>query len=88
MVLLMRSYDGYEHINVGCGEDISIAQLAALIADVVGFRGAITKDASKPDGTPRKLLDVSRLKAMGWTPRIALRDGLQDAYDWYLRSKS
>jgi GDP-L-fucose synthase len=88
MVLLMRSYDGYEHVNVGCGEDISIAELAALVADVVGFRGAITKDASKPDGTPRKLLDVSRLKAMGWTPRIALRDGLQDAYDWYLRSKS
>jgi GDP-L-fucose synthase len=88
MVLLMRSYDGYEHVNVGRGEDISIAELAALVADVVGFRGAITKDASKPDGTPRKLLDVSRLKAMGWTPRIALRDGLQDAYDWYLRSKS
>jgi GDP-L-fucose synthase len=75
-------------VNVGSGEEISIADVARLIADEVGFAGAITTDPSKPDGTPRKLMDVSRLRAMGWSPRIGLREGVRDAYQWYLSSLS
>jgi len=88
LVVLMRSYDGYEHVNVGCGEDVSIAELAQLVADAVGFTGAITKDASKPDGTPQKLMDISRLIAMGWAPRIDLPAGLRDSYNWYLNTRA
>ncbi|WP_286131814.1 GDP-L-fucose synthase [Roseobacter sp. AzwK-3b] len=73
------------HINVGCGEDISILELAELIADVVGFRGEIRLDRSKPDGTPRKLMDVTRLSAMGWTAQIPLRAGVEETYAWFLR---
>ncbi|WP_171180991.1 GDP-L-fucose synthase [Ruegeria sp. HKCCD8929] len=72
------------HINVGCGEDISIADLAALVAKVTGFAGRITQDSSKPDGTMRKLMDVTRLADMGWRARIALEDGIRETYDWYL----
>jgi GDP-L-fucose synthase len=68
--------------------DVSIAELARLVADAVGFKGAITKDPSKPDGTPRKLVDISRLAAMGWAPRIALPAGLSDAYRWYLENRA
>jgi GDP-L-fucose synthase len=68
------------HINVGSGEDLPISELATLIAEVVGYRGAIHYDASKPDGTPRKLTDVSRLKALGWAPKIALAEGLRATY--------
>jgi GDP-L-fucose synthase len=82
-VFLMRSYDAGGWINVGCGSDLSIAQLAAAIARVVGFKGAIRFDTSKPDGTPRKLLDTSRMTALGWTPRIDLESGLRSTYDWY-----
>ncbi|RMD68918.1 MAG: GDP-L-fucose synthase, partial [Gammaproteobacteria bacterium] len=71
------------HINVGTGKDISIAELAGLIREVVGFEGEIAFDPGKPDGTPRKLLDVSRLKALGWEARIGLREGLEDAYRWF-----
>ncbi|MCS6800106.1 MAG: GDP-L-fucose synthase [Myxococcota bacterium] len=83
LVFLARHYDGQGHINVGCGEDVSIAELAHLVADVVGYTGRIEFDASKPDGAPRKLLDVSRIRALGWTPRIGLRDGIEQTYRWY-----
>ena len=72
-------------INIGAGEDLSIAELAALAGDVLGYRGEFVYDASKPDGTPRKLLDVSRLAALGWKPRIALREGIALAYQDFLR---
>lgn len=79
LVFVLRHYSAASHINIGVGEDVTIAELARLVADVVGFRGELTFDASRPDGTPRKLMDSSRLHALGWRPRIALRDGLADA---------
>ena len=83
-LFLMREYDGKEIVNVGWGDDLTIRELAEHVGVVVGFRGRIVFDASKPDGTPRKLLDVSRLTALGWWPKIGLREGLADAYRWYL----
>jgi len=83
-VLLLEKYDSAEIINVGCGEDISIRELAELICDVVGFDGELTWDATKPDGTPRKLLDVTKLRALGWKPSIPLRDGIAQTYQWFL----
>ena len=83
LCFLMERYDSPEIINVGCGEDVTIAELASLVADVVGFRGAVVFDRSKPDGTPRKLLDVSKLRALGWQARTPLADGLRATYDWY-----
>lgn len=83
-VFLMRRYEGSEILNIGWGVDISIAELAELVREVVGYRGRIRFDPSKPDGTPRKLLDVSRLKALGWRPRIGLREGIEQTYAWYL----
>jgi GDP-L-fucose synthase len=83
-VFLMRVYDGSDIVNVGWGEDLTIGELAERVGEAVGFRGKIVFDASKPDGTPRKLLDVSRLTALGWRPKIALREGLADAYRWYV----
>ncbi len=74
------------HINVGTGQDVTIAELAGLIAQVTGYSGNIVFDTSKPDGTPRKLMDVSRLKNMGWCAKISLREGLEDAYRWYQAS--
>ncbi|WP_422665250.1 GDP-L-fucose synthase family protein [Actinacidiphila cocklensis] len=74
--LLLREYDADEPVNVGCGEDLTIRELAETVSDVVGYRGRIGWDTAKPDGTPRKLLDVSRLFALGWRPRVALRDGV------------
>lgn len=71
-------------INIGCGEDITIHDLAQLVKEVVGYEGELVLDTSKPDGTPRKLLDVSRLKALGWQPRLSLKEGISDAYRWYL----
>jgi GDP-L-fucose synthase len=85
-VHLMERYDGAELVNVGCGEDQTIAELAHAVREVVGYRGEIVFDASKPDGTPRKLLDVSRLFALGWRPRISLRDGLISTYRWYVEN--
>jgi GDP-L-fucose synthase len=82
-VFLMRHYDEEAIINVGTGEDLTIAELADLVARVVGFKGQIRYDRSKPDGTPRKLLDVSRLHALGWRHRIALEQGIRQTYDWY-----
>jgi GDP-L-fucose synthase len=80
---LMQSYDDEPLVNVGCGEDISISELAALVGRIVGYDGAVVFDKSKPDGTPRKLLDVSRLGSLGWRPRIRLEDGIRTTYDWY-----
>jgi GDP-L-fucose synthase len=84
LVFLMERYSGELHVNVGWGEDVSIRELAALIAEVVGYKGGFRYAADKPDGAPRKLLDVSRLNALGWRPKIALRDGLADAYRSFL----
>lgn len=83
-VLLLERYDGDGPINVGAGEDIAIGDLARLVAGTVGFTGAILRDGTKPDGTPRKLMDSSRLTAMGWRPRIGLREGLAQAYASFL----
>jgi GDP-L-fucose synthase len=83
---LLERYDSPEIINVGCGEDISIRELAELVCDVVGFEGELTWDKTKPDGTPRKLLDVSKLRALGWTPTIKLRDGIVQTYNWFLKN--
>ena len=80
---LMDTYSELDPINIGWGEDIAVAELAKLICDVVGFEGAIDFDLTKPDGTPRKLLDVSRLAEMGWRPRVPLEEGLRDVYEWY-----
>ena len=82
---LLEKYDSPEIINVGCGEDVSIRELAELVCDVVGFDGELAWDKTKPDGTPRKLLDVSRLNALGWTPTIPLREGIVRTYDWFLK---
>ena len=88
LVFLMERYSDEEHINVGCGEDLSIADVARAVEDVVGFDGDLAFDTSKPDGSPRKLLDSTKLNAMGWNPKIALKDGLADAYRWYLENKA
>ncbi len=82
-LLLLEKYDSSEIINVGCGEDISIRELAELICDVVGFDGELAWDTTKPDGTPRKLLDVTRLRALGWKSAIPLRDGIARTYEWF-----
>ncbi len=84
LLFLMEHYDSPEIINVGCGEDVTIAELARLIAEIVGFRGTLVFDRSKPDGTPRKLLDVSKARALGWQAKTALPDGIRATYDWYL----
>jgi GDP-L-fucose synthase len=81
---LLDRYDGQSPINVGTGEDISIRETAALVAEIVGYRGSVEWDPDQPDGTPRKLLDVSRLTALGWAPRTPLREGISRTYAWYL----
>ena len=87
-VFLMRTYEGETALNVGWGKDIAIAELAALIGETVGYTGRLTFDTSKPDGTPRKLLDVSRLSALGWSAGISLRDGLASTYEWFLANRN
>src|SRR6058998_2879663 len=82
-LLLLEKYDSPEIINVGCGEDISIGELAKLICEIVGFDGQLAWDTTKPDGTPRKLLDVSKIRAFGWKPVISLRDGIARTYQWF-----
>jgi GDP-L-fucose synthase len=86
-LLLMREYDEPGIINVGTGRDISIAGLASLIASITGFEGSIVFDASKPDGTPRKVLDTSRINSLGWNPKRSLRQGIEDTYRWYVASQ-
>lgn len=83
-LFLLEKYDSPEIVNVGCGEDITIKELAELICDIVGFGGNLAWDSTKPDGTPRKLLDVSKLTRLGWRPAIELRDGIAKTYDWFL----
>src|SRR5436190_5223552 len=82
-LLLLEKYDSPDIVNVGYGEDISIRELAELICEVLGFDGELAWDTSKPDGTPRKLLDVSKLRALGWKPAISLRDGIARTYQWF-----
>jgi GDP-L-fucose synthase len=84
LIYLLQTYSEEIHINVGSGEEITIRDLVRLIADVVGFTGAIVQDTSKPDGTPRKLMSAARLRAMGWSPRVGLAAGLQATYAWFL----
>jgi GDP-L-fucose synthase len=82
-VFLMNHYDGEEHVNIGVGQDLSILDLAHLVARVVGFDGELAFDASKPDGTPRKLVDTTKINALGWRPRIGLEEGVRMAYAWF-----
>jgi GDP-L-fucose synthase len=88
VVFLMKTWSEEEPINIGVGMDVTISELARLIADVVGFSGRFIFDPSKPDGTPRKLLDVSKLTALGWRPRIALEAGIRYTYEWYRASRA
>jgi len=85
-LFLLEKYDSPEIINIGCGEDLTIRQLAELICDVVGFDGELAWDQTKPDGTPRKLLDVRKLEKLGWSPTIPLREGIIRTYDWFLKN--
>jgi GDP-L-fucose synthase len=83
LIFLMNNYDGAEIINVGTGKDVSIEELAHTIKDVIGFKGSIVWDASKPDGTPKKLLDVSKLNNLGWKSETSLENGIKQTYDWF-----
>jgi GDP-L-fucose synthase len=84
-VFLMNRYSDAQPVNVGWGSDVSIRELAELIRGVVGFEGEIVFDSSKPDGTPRKLLDTTRINALGWSPRTRLREGIAATYEWFRR---
>ncbi|HEX4568802.1 MAG TPA: GDP-L-fucose synthase [Dongiaceae bacterium] len=86
-VFLLKRYSGHDHINVGTGTDLTIRELAETIARVVGYRGGFTYDSSKPDGTPRKLLDISRLSALGWRASTSLEAGLKQSYDWFTANR-
>ncbi|MBI5409320.1 MAG: GDP-L-fucose synthase [Nitrospirae bacterium] len=83
-VFLMRNYEGSEIVNIGSGEDITIKELAELVKQIVGFKGEIIWDKTKPDGAPRKLLDISKIKALGWQPKIGLSEGIKTTYEWYV----
>jgi GDP-L-fucose synthase len=83
LVFLLKNYSGEEHVNIGVGSDVTIRELAETIARIVGLQAQLRFDSSKPDGTPRKLMDSSRLLAMGWKPQTSLEDGLREAYEWY-----
>ncbi len=86
-IFLMQSYSGEEIVNAGYGSDVTIRELVEMICDVVGFRGALKFDSSKPDGTPRKLMDSSRITSMGWRPAVDLRSGLERTYEWFLENR-
>lgn len=88
VVYLMKNYDGSDIVNIGTGEDLSIRELAELIKKIVGFEGKIVNDKSKPDGTPRKLLDVSRINNLGWKHKINLEDGIRMTYNWFLENNA
>ena len=79
----MLKYDESEPINVGTGEDVTIKELASIISDVVGFSGGIDWDTEKPNGTPRKVLNVDKIKLLGWEPKISLKEGIKSTYEWY-----
>jgi GDP-L-fucose synthase len=82
-VFLLENYNEPDLVNIGCGDDVTIRELAETVCDVLGFAGVLEFDTSKPDGTPRKLLDISKIKSLGWSPKISLRDGIADAYRWF-----
>lgn len=86
-LFLLKHYDSPEIINIGCGEDLTIRELAEMICDTLDFHGELAFDPSKPDGTPRKLLDMKKLFVLGWKPRISLREGIKNAYEWFLHSQ-
>ena len=86
VVFMMESYSGLEHVNVGSGKEVTIKELAELVKEVVGFQGKLVWDSSKPGGTPRKLMDSSKLAGLGWTPKISLKEGLVGTYKWYLEN--
>ena len=81
---LLQNYSGEEHVNIGTGKEITIKALAEMVREIVGFEGEIIWDDSMPDGTPRKLLDVSKLHDIGWKEKVSLRDGIRLEYEWYL----
>ena len=83
---LSNSYDSSEHLNIGSGQDLTIKELAEMVAELTGFGGQIAWDSSKPDGTPRKVMDVSKVKNLGWAPKISLRDGIDSTIKWYIEA--
>lgn len=85
LVFLMEHYNGEEHVNVGTGEDLEIGELVSLIAKIVGYQGKIVNDLTKPDGTPQKLLDVSKLTGLGWKYKTGLEEGIRKTYEWYMK---
>jgi len=87
IIFLIEHYDHPDHINVGSGQEVSIADLAKTIVEVVGYEGELVFDTTKPDGTPRKLLDNSRIEQLGWTPKTTLRDGLATTYEWFIANE-
>jgi GDP-L-fucose synthase len=88
MIFLMQNYDGREFLNIGTGQEISIKALTELIAEIVGYTGTITWDSTKPDGTPRKLMDVGKLHHLGWRHKIELREGITSVVEWYLQTRT
>jgi GDP-L-fucose synthase len=88
LCFLMETYDDEGPINIGCGEDVSIAELAETVRRVVGYQGRVVYDSSMPDGSPRKLLDVSRLRALGWSPKISLGKGIASTYAWFRKNEA
>jgi GDP-L-fucose synthase len=86
-VHLMKTYSDAGHVNVGAGTDLTILELTKLVCEIVGFEGAIIHDYSKPDGTPRKLISIDKIRALGWRPRIDLRSGIASTYEWFLRNR-
>ncbi len=82
-VYLLQNYSGEEHVNIGTGKEITIKELAEMVREIVGFEGDIIWDDSMPDGTPRKLLDVSKLHDIGWKEKVSLREGIRLEYEWY-----
>jgi len=87
-LFLLEHYDQPDLVNIGCGEDVTIRELAETICDVLGFEGSLEFDPTKPDGTPRKLLDISKIKSLGWSPKIPLRQGIANAYKWFVENQS
>jgi GDP-L-fucose synthase len=85
-LFLLNHHDQPDLVNVGCGEDVTIRELAEIVCEVLGFDGSLEFDPNKPDGTPRKLLDISKIKSLGWSPKTPLRDGIADAYLWFLEN--